>query len=275
MPGAAIAGAGALFSAYGQHRAAKKQRGYLRNAAGQMSPEAIMAGARQLNPWLFNALNQADLYQTPTFGNTGDYLDYQSSMSSPGSYTDNLAQLAHTPGYIDPRTMNYGIQQSMLGADAGFQQASSMVGRSGLEGGMADAYTFAHEANKSQIGAQAYQQYNLAREEKRRSDVALIQGMISQSQQAASGNAQARANILSQQQAGPNAFSMLGQGAATGLQAYGAFKDWQSSRQTGGQPKSPVANVPGTGGGLNAGLNPGQASFSTQPLQTRNVRLGG
>ena len=251
MPPAAAAGiavVGGIASAYGQKQAAKKQNKYQQQAAGQLSPAELKKRIQGLNPQLYQAAYGRSPFQASQWDlsgggqpGMGSWLDYQASLGRQVEQNP-LAQLFKLPGYMDPRQMNYGLTMSAQQGQQNMQDFAAQVGRGGFEGGMATAYALANRAAQSQRNNQMWQQYMMAREQQRRGDIAQGQGLLSEAQQAATGQASTSAGYLAQRTPPPSGMAMLGQGISTGLQAYGAMQQPRGQQQ----PPRPQPYAPST-----------------------------
>ena len=132
MPaGAAVGAIGGAVGGYFNSRSAKKsaraQAQTAREAAALMSSGNVMNRARAYNPYIFNALMNPNAATTNPF---------QQQMNN----------LAGNPGYIDPALMNLPLTQAMRGQQQGMMAAQGQLGRSGMEGGIGDAYALASQA---------------------------------------------------------------------------------------------------------------------------------
>lgn len=157
MPAGAVVGgvlgaAGGYFNSRSQKRTAANQQQAIQNAAAMMGAPNVMQRAQAYNPFLYNALMNPN---TPTNNPFGQ----------------NLRNMAANPGYIDPALMNLPLTQATRGQQQGLLAAQSQLGRSGMEGGMGDAYALASQAALTGQRAGIMQNYSLWREQQRRADI--------------------------------------------------------------------------------------------------------
>jgi hypothetical protein len=167
MPAAVpiVGGVMGLAGSYMQGRSAKKaantQAQAIRDAAAMQSPQNVMGAARMYNPYIFQALmNPNQATQNP--------------------FQQNLNNIARNPGYIDPALMNQAYTQAQRGSQQAMINAQGLLGRTGAEGGMADAYALANQAALTGTRSNLMQGYSLWREQQRRADIDQLMNMYNQ-----------------------------------------------------------------------------------------------
>lgn len=209
----------------GDRQKQRKQNRYARNAAGMLSPSAIKGGIQEYNPQLYQAAygkNPFAEWQKPT-DNWADWVDQQSAMS--GAVNQNpISALFKAPGYIDPRIMNFSLNQNAAQSQSSMQAGISQMGRSAMMGGMADAFTMASRAREQATRAGIMQNYDIDRANRMRSDIGQSQAMLNQAYgQVASTQGQAAGHIASQR--APESYLSIGANAvSSGLGAYGSMQ---------------------------------------------------
>lgn len=194
-----------------------------------------------------------------------EWLDNQAAMA-PAVSNNPLAALFHAPGYIDPRMMNFGLQQNREAESGAMQAGLAMLGRHAFQGGVADAFAMANMGLRTRNDNMVYNNYANARAQKTTSDLATGEGMRSNAlEQAGNFNSQ-RAGIYGQQRAPTNFLQSIGQGASSAIGAYGAMKSItpQATQSfTQGNPFAPPSiSAPGWSNNFNYYQPPTSIPFS-------------
>lgn len=200
---AAIAAVGGLLAARDKRKQQKKNNQIAQEAAAQTKAKNVVTQATGLNPQLFGALSGEK-------GTTG--------------YQNALYNIAQMPGYIDPSLMNAPLTMLAQQNAMNYQAGLSAIGRSGMEGGLGNAFQFSSQAALQRGRADILQNYALWRESQKRQDIAQINQMQAQYLQMASGNAGTTAQFLSQQQAPIGWGGIVGNGMIAGAAAYGSMR---------------------------------------------------
>jgi len=217
--GAAVGFVGGIMSGMDEKKRADAARKDWQRAYQYVSPENLQTWSEAVNPWLYNAIN-ADPSTLPGSVHQQQGLDYgqyggnqldQMRMGQPMGYQGALNQIVQNPGYIDPTLMNYNLNQSNQMGQQNLQAAQGMLGRSNMQGGLANAYALANQGQTSNRNAGIFQNYALARNQQMRADV----DWTTQQQMAAKGMGGqymgGRANMM--MQAPPEGPSWWGIGA--------------------------------------------------------------
>lgn len=272
-PAAAIAVgvvAGAM-QAHGARQQAKKQNQLMQNAYNENArwydPQQVRLRAKGMNPWLYGALG----------GQAGN-----------NPFQRELYNIVSNPGYMDPRLMALPNAQIDAGMQNNLQRAQALIGRSGGEGGVSNAYALANMAAGQGQKAEVGQNFALAREDKRRQDLAWLAQMEQQSMQNALQGAQGAASgtgYLAQQvapmgwmgiggnaiQGGLGAMSGLPMGMMGGGAMGGASRGNLAigSQASGARPSS-LGGSPGTGYNFNSGTWMPNLNFGTGAQSTPN-----
>lgn len=203
MLGLALGALGGLMQGLGARQQVGAQNRIYRNAASQFGPDSLTTRMRQLDPYLMNALMGIN----PGSGGSG--------------YAQSLYNIAQNPGYLDPQLWNAPDMNLVRGGQAALQHASAMMGRGGMPTGMGALFAFANQANTVNQRAQLSQQQAMAREQQRRADLQWLQQAYNQNMAQAYQGAQGQAQMLGQQQASPNWWSIGGNMLGAGMQGYG------------------------------------------------------
>lgn len=236
MPAGAAVGAiggaaGGFFNSRSAKKSSRAQAQTMRDAAMMMSSGNVLNRAQAYNPYIFNALMNPNKATTNPF---------QQQMNN----------LAGNPGYIDPALMNLPLTQAMRGQQQGMMAAQGQLGRSGMEGGIGDAYALASQAALTGQRAGIMQNYSLWREQQRRSDMDWLMNQYS----GALGQAQ------------------QGQGAQAGM--WGDVAQYQTPHSiTGGMITGALAGMGGMMGMGNLGMGGGGQQAMTATPATQN-RIG-
>lgn len=209
----AIAGAvGGIASAIG----ARKQRGNaFQQALWQYNPNRINNSAAALNPWL-----------AQLFGMPNKYNAWRPSGND--AFMQDLRKI-YSGQDISPYLLNQPLNQINQGQNQNLARVSSMLGRSGLSGGLANTYALANLAGGNNAKANLYQQYGQWREQQRRNDINNIFNLWGQSQNLAAGMNQQQAQMMP----GPaqNSWQMWGGAlprlAQSGVDIYNAIRSPQ------------------------------------------------
>lgn len=178
---------------YGQMKQGQKALGYQSQAAQGFNPNNIMHLMNQTNPWLMGAVGSGHYRNNNPMGTSSSFTPAQY-----GGFQAGLKNIAQNPGYIDPQLMNLPYQQIDRGGQNSLIAAQGALGRSGMGGGLSDAYTLANQANMTQQRAQVGQQYALNREQQRRADLSWLMGLVNQQQGLAQQQAAGKGGFLNQ-----------------------------------------------------------------------------
>lgn len=164
----AVGAAGGILSSMGRSREQRKSNKFY---ADLYSPNRVNSYAAQLNPWLFSALGAqapkggwGNMFANPNQGMMGDLRKIIGGQ--------DLSQ------YL----LNQPLNQINRGAQQNLQQFQGMVGRSGMQGGLANAYGLANLGGRNNAIANMYNQYGQWREQQRRSDLDWIFSQIAGAQ---------------------------------------------------------------------------------------------
>lgn len=176
----------------------------LRQAAGKLNSQNVFTGAQQLAPWLSGAMT----------GNVG---------SQYGNYGQQLMNWIQNPGGNTQQLLNPLLTQSAQKGQNDLVAAQGRLGRSGMQGGMGDAYALANRAAQTQRDVGLQQQHSLWQQQQLRQDLMNIQNMWNQLIQMQSGLSGQQANLYGQQQAPMNWMSMMGNALGSGLSMYGGM----------------------------------------------------
>lgn len=196
----------------GQRQAANSQN----NWAKQMYQPGLAQG---WNPWLFSALGQNVMGSHDP--SSSRYVDRQSG------YYQDLQKLVNGQD-ISPYLLNQPLNQINQGANQNMAKFQSMVGRSGMTGGLANAYALSNLGQRNTSIANLYNQYGQWKEQQRRNDIWNIMGQMGQAQDRARGAASGQAQMYQQPM---NFMQGLGNGIAGGLAAYGSMGGSTSAPQ--------------------------------------------
>lgn len=151
--GGFLGAAGAGLSSLGKERSANKYNSYLNNMYSvQNGP--LLARAALLNPYLTNALK-------------GDY----GSTNFQRDFT-NIAQGRD----ISPYLLNQPLNQLNRGYASNMSKMQSLLGRSNMSGGLANAYALANMGGRNNAISNLYNQYGQWREGQRRADLNWLMG---------------------------------------------------------------------------------------------------
>lgn len=262
---AIAAGISAFSSMYGgrkRAKAARRRAQQLRQNAAKLYPHLFSALDR--SQWGMGGSRQAFMSPEQLGQGSGGYMDYLSSFSlDPGAGREKVMdQLVNAPGYVDPRMMNMSLNLNQQQGRTNMQAFEGIVGRGGMEGGLADTYALANQAAVNTGRAQILQGYTQMTNEKRERDIQTVNDMLRDAYTMAGAQTSEIARYESQT---PGWGEMIGQGIGTGLTAYGGMQQ-QGGQQGGQQGRAPTG--PGQGGGQGGGFpNPYQPIGSQQISQ--------
>ncbi len=190
--------------------------------------------AGELNPWMQNALNFEPQPANPNIHPMDQEAQYNQQFG--GGFQGAMNQMVQNPGYIDPRLMNMNLNMSNQMGQGAMQNFQTQIGRSGMMGGLSDAYALANQGATAQRNMGLFQNYNLARESQRRGDINFTMNQIA-GQNAQAGN-MLRGQAQIQQSMPPSMSGWAGAGnvmsAAAG--AYGGMQGMSAAPGGGGMP---------------------------------------
>jgi hypothetical protein len=226
--GGAISAIGAGFGTRGYNRQADNMNRYYER---MYTPSNINSYAQQYNPWSWDAI-------AGKYGNTGT--QFQQDMYKIAQGQD-----------ISPWLLNNPLNQLNQGSNQNLARMQSIIGRTGGQGGLANAYALANLAGNNTSKANLMNNYGQWREQQRRSDLNWLLGQVQDSQNRGLQNVN---SIAGSHQFKKNWMERM----AIGLGAYGAGSG-------GGESANPVPNapysMPNVGGYSFAGNSPGQNSY--------------
>lgn len=217
----ALGAVGGILQSIGSNKQTRSSNKNLVGLAQSFAPSNINNIGAGFNPFLYRALGYGG---APTWGaNTGLQNSYN--------------QLVNNPGYIDPTLKNAPYTQATRGAQANLARFSSMIGRSGAQGGLAQTYGLSNLAALTGQRAQIAQQYALWREQQRRADMDWLSRQLMGTQGQALGANQAAAGYLAGQQPTMNWAGLAGNAIQGFLGAFGGG----GGITNGYQPQAPPA----------------------------------
>lgn len=259
--GAAIGAAGGLLAGLEARHQGKAWNRWVNQAGWLMSPDSIMKGAYQYNPFLWAALG---IDQSKLGKGMANYA------GSP--YSQSLARLINDPGYIDPMMMNKTFTDIDRGAARSYASGMGRIGMSGAQGGLGAAFAMASGAGAVSNKSSAMQQYILFREQQRRSDIAMIDQMMQRATELSAKVRESQAHILLNKKpvlghagVGANIIKGAMEGAASGMggmssadpnKLTGGYQTPQTPSSFGNWSEAPATSTYPTGMGGLAGNTP-------------------
>lgn len=211
---------GGGLTSHGQAKEQKKSNEFYRRL---FSPESIYGYAAKTNPWLFYALGG----KMPTSG-------WGSAFNTKSGILPDLQKIV-SGEVLSPYLLNQPLNQLNRGYGQNLAKMQALIGRSGGQGGLANAYALANIAGRNNAIANTYQKYGQFRETQRRSDLDWLFGLLQGANTQGLNMAQAYGNKWSQ----PTSFLTAAGNAALGYA--GMQPTFRESTATG---PSPMATSP-------------------------------
>ena len=191
---------GAIGGGLTSHGRAKEQKKSNAFYERLFSPNSIYGYAARTNPWLFYALGGA----MPKSG-------WGSAFNPNSGILPDLQKIVSGQD-LSPYLLNQPLNQLNRGYGQNLARMQALIGRSGGQGGLANAYALANLGGRNNAISNLYQNYGQFREKQRRSDLDWLFGLTQAANTQGLNMAQAYGNKWSQ----PTSFLTAAGNAALG-----------------------------------------------------------